>query len=431
MNSSSPIKRSSVLKTFKLIVIGIIIIVLGVGIIVWTRSLYKKEQYQKEREVLAKILEKHGELGLLERAGVEVNDIFYGEQGITIFLDQPSAFQYSSEEMRNIAIYEKANKSVVHITTISSALNTFLEILPVQGTGSGIILSESGYILTNAHVVRGANQLSISLHDGTSYEGQLIGLDAENDLAVLKIDVPQSVKLLPIELGSAKDLKVGQKVVTIGNPFGYDRTMTSGTVSGLGRPVKIDNNTIINGMIQTDAAINPGNSGGPLLNSLGQMIGIATTIHSTTGSSSGVGFAIPVDTAIAVIPDLLKYGKVVRGWLDVTLVQLDAAIVNYAELPVDNGLLVSQVRSGGKAEKGGLKGGTKQVQYGQSIINLGGDIITKINGQKISDYTDLFSALVDTRPQQTVTIEVIRNKETKTLKVELIERPEGLQWTVQ
>jgi S1-C subfamily serine protease len=431
MNNSSHFRKHPILKAARTVVIGVLVILIAIVIIVWTRSLQKKENVELQKKVLAEVLEQQGEMGLLTMAGLEVNDIFYGEQGVSVFLGDMAAYRYSAEEMRTIAIYEKANKSVVHITTLSSSVDMFLEVLPVKGTGSGIIISKNGYILTNAHVVENATKLSISFYDGTTLEASLIGKDRENDLAVLKVEVPQSMTLVPIEFGSAYDLKVGQKIVTIGNPFGYDRTMTSGTVSGLGRPVRTDNNTIINGMIQTDAAINPGNSGGPLLNSMGQMVGIATTIHSTTGTSSGVGFAIPVDTAIAIIPDLIKYGKVVRGWLDATLVQLEPNIVNYASLPITNGLLVSQVRSGGKAEKGGLKGGTQKVQYGESIIYLGGDIIVAINGEKIADYADLYSALVNTRPSESVKVEVMRKQERKELKIELIERPEGAQWTVR
>lgn len=413
------------------ILVGVLVVILAIGIIVWTRSLRQKDQLERQREVLAKVLDREGELGLLELAGVTVNDIFYGEQGVSVFLGDMSAYSYSAEEMRNIAIYELANKSVVHITTVSIGLNTFLEVLPVQGTGSGIIISEDGYILTNAHVVQNAAQLHISMHDGSNYEAALVGMDVENDLAVLKIELPPQVLLDPITIGTASSLKVGQKVVAIGNPFGYDRTMTIGTVSGLGRPVRTENNTVINGMIQTDAAINPGNSGGPLLNSRGEMVGICTTIHSTTGGSQGIGFAVPVDTAISVIPDLIKFGKVMRGWLDVTMVQLDPSIVEYADLPVSSGLLVSQVRPGGRAEKGGLKGGSQRVQYGSSIIYLGGDVIVEVHGEPVSEYADLYSALVDTHPGETVEVAVIRKGERKVLQVELVERPEGMEWTVR
>jgi len=248
---------------------------------------------------------------------------------------------------------------------------------------------------------------------------------------VLKIKVPEKTKLQPIKFGTATTLKVGQKVVAIGNPFGYDRTMTIGNISGLGRPVRTDANTVINGMIQTDAAINPGNSGGPLLNGRGGMVGICTTIHTTTGGFQGVGFAIPVDTAISVIPDLIRYGKVVRGWLDITMVQLDSSIIEYASLPVASGILISQVVSGGLSEKGGLRGGTQKVQYGSSIIFVGGDVIVAVNGAKVSEYSDLYSALISTHPGDKVPVTVMRKGELKTFQIELVARPEKLEWTVR
>lgn len=423
-------KRHVLSRLIRTIFIGVLIILIAVAIMVWTRSLQQKSELEKQREVLADVLKREGELGLLEMAGVEVNDIFYGDQGVSVFLGNMDDFTYSAQEMRNIAIYEEANRSVVHITTVSLSLNSFLEVLPVQGTGSGIIISEDGYILTNAHVVQDAAQLNISLHDGTNHDARLVGIDQENDLAVVKIDLPDDLILDPITFGTAKTLRVGQQVVAIGNPFGYDRTMTIGTVSGLGRPVRTDSNTVINGMIQTDAAINPGNSGGPLLNSKGEMVGINTSIYSTTGGSQGIGFAVPVDTAVSVIPDLIQYGKVMRGWLDITMVQLDPSIVAYADLPVTSGLLVSQVRPGGKAEKGGLRGGTQRVQYGSSIIYLGGDVIIAVDGESIHEYADLYSALIDTRPGETVEVIVIRDGVRKVLEIELVARPERMEWTV-
>ncbi|PKL11007.1 MAG: peptidase S1, partial [Spirochaetae bacterium HGW-Spirochaetae-8] len=276
-----------------------------------------------------------------------------------------------------------------------------------------------------------AAKLSIRLYDESTHTASLIGVDQENDLAVLKIEVSQDIELHPIKFGTATSLKVGQKVVAIGNPFGYDRTMTIGNISGLGRPVRTDANTVINGMIQTDAAINPGNSGGPLLNGRGEMVGICATIHTTTGGFQGVGFAIPVDTAISVIPDLIRYGKVVRGWLDITMVQLDSSIIEYASLPVSSGILISQVVAGGQSEKGGLRGGTQKVQYGSSIIYLGGDVIVAVNGEKVSEYGDLYTALVSTHPGDKVSVTVMRKGELKTFQVELVARPEKMEWTVR
>lgn len=431
MKDTTQFKKYSFLTILKIILIVFIIIFLSIAIIVWTTSLGKKQEAKNERLVLETVLEREGHEGLLELAGARVHDIFYGEQGLSVFLGDLDAYEYSADEMRNIAIYERVNQSVVNITTVTLNLNSFLEVLPVQGTGSGIVLSENGYILTNAHVVQDAAKMTIRFFDGSTIDASLIGLDRENDLAVVKIVVPDGMNLSPIEFGDAANLKVGQKVVAIGNPFGYDRTMTIGTVSGVGRPVKLDANTVINGMIQTDAAINPGNSGGPLLNSSGKMIGIATSIYSTTGGSQGIGFAVPVNTAISVIPDLIEHGKVIRGWLDITMVQLDASIVSYAKLSVNEGLLISQVRSGGKAEKSGLKGGDKRVQYGSSIIFLGGDIIVSIKGEKVAQYSDLYHALVDTAPGDIVEVGVIRDGSKKTIKVELTDRPSQMEWMVR
>ncbi len=431
MSNSNQFRKRPVISAFKIIVAVLVIAIVVIGILGWTHSLQKKEDISKEKEVLQKVLQREGYKGLLELAGATVHDVFYGDEGVSVFLGDLDAYTYSADEMRNIAIYERANRSVVNITTVTLDLNSFLEVLPIQGTGSGIIISKSGYLLTNAHVVQDAATMTVKLYDSSPHEATLIGYDNENDLAVLKIDVPEDVVLYPIEFGDGNTLKVGQKVVAIGNPFGYDRTMTLGTVSGLGRPVKVDSNTVINGMIQTDAAINPGNSGGPLLDSSGRMVGICTSIYSTTGGSQGIGFAIPVNTAISVIPDLIEHGKVMRGWFDLTIVQLDPSIVSYANLPVDEGLLISQVKPNGKAEKGGLRGGDERVQYGSSIIYLGGDIIIKINDNDIHDYADLYHALVDTAPGDVVEVTVIRKGNEKKMEVELVERPSQMEWMVR
>ena len=425
-------KRHSIWRVIRSVLIVVVALLLATVIFYWTRSLQAKDELATQRRVLAEVLQTHGEEGLLEMAGISVNNIFYGDNGVTLFQGDVAMYRYSADELQNISVYELANQSVVHITTVSDAsVNTFLEILPVQGTGSGIIISQDGYILTNAHVVNGAAKLSIRLYDESNHTASLIGVDQENDLAVLKINVPEKTKLQPIKFGTATTLKVGQKVVAIGNPFGYDRTMTIGNISGLGRPVRTDANTVINGMIQTDAAINPGNSGGPLLNGRGEMVGICTTIHTTTGGFQGVGFAIPVDTAISVIPDLIRFGKVVRGWLDITMVQLDSSIIEYASLPVTSGILISQVVSGGLSEKGGLRGGTQKVQYGSSIIFVGGDVIVEVNGAKVSEYSDLYSALISTHPGDKVPVTVMRKGELKTFQIELVARPEKLEWTVR
>ena len=295
---------------------------------------------------------------------------------------------YSQDEWQNINVYEKCNEAVVNINTKETAYTWFLEpFVQDGGSGSGSIIDAEGHILTNVHVIQNATKIYVSLHDGSQYEAKIVGYDLDSDLAVLKIDPPKGVILKTIEFGDSKKLKVGQKVIAIGNPFGMERTMTTGIVSGLGRPIQNSNKRIIRDMIQTDSAINPGNSGGPLLDTSGKMIGINTMILSSSGSSSGVGFAVSSETALRVVSDLLKYGKVNRGVIQASLYQLDYRIARYAGLDISQGMLVSEVSSGGNAEKAGLKGGTEAAYYGnrKNIIYLGGDVITQIDNIKITE----------------------------------------------
>jgi S1-C subfamily serine protease len=333
----------------------------------------------------------------------------------------------SSDEANNIQIYEKLNEAVVNVTSVSFEYNWFLEPIPKEGTGSGSIIDPKGYVLTNYHVIKNANELSVTLADGSNYRGDIIGVDPENDLAVVKFD-PQGRRLATISFGSSANLRVGQKVLAIGNPFALDRTLTTGIVSGLGRPVRTDTGLVIKEMIQTDASINPGNSGGPLLNSKGEMIGINTMIYSPSGGSVGIGFAVPVDTAKRVVPDLLRYGKVQRGWIDIVPVQLFPALVRYADLNVSEGILVSEVEPGSNAEAAGLKGGQQAVRYGRSIINLGGDIIVEVDGTPIATLMDLLSALEDNKPGETVEVKTIRGRREQTLHVKLSERPQNIRF---
>ncbi len=338
--------------------------------------------------------------------------------------------KYDTDEQENINIYQAVNEGVVNVSTEVLGYNWFLEPVPQSGgTGSGSIIDKRGYVLTNHHVVADAVKVYITLYDGTQYVGHIVGQDLENDLAVLKFD-PKGHELTVVPLGESSDLKVGQKVLAIGNPFALNRTMTQGIVSALGRPLRSDTGFILHKLIQTDAAINPGNSGGPLLDSQGKMIGINTMIYSPSGGSVGIGFAVPVDTARRVIPDLIKYGKVIRGWIDITPVQLFPQLVRYAHLPVSQGVLISKVTPGSLAEKAGLKGGNpnQAVRYGNDILYLGGDIIIAINDQKVATLADLYSALESTKPGQVVQVTVERNGEKKTLSVTLDQRPDKSQW---
>jgi S1-C subfamily serine protease len=342
-----------------------------------------------------------------------------------------SAGGYSADELRNIRVYDRLNPAVVNITTETLSLNWFLEPVPHEGgTGSGSIIDSRGYVLTNHHVVEDAYKVHLTLYDGSQYEGEVIGIDRENDLAVVEFD-PGDTRLTTIPFGSSDNLRVGQHVLAIGNPFGYDRTLTTGIVSGLGRPVRTSRNLVIRDMIQTDASINPGNSGGPLLDADGRMIGINTMIYSPSGGSVGIGFAIPVNTARRVVPELIEYGRVRRGWIEIFPVQLEPSIVRYGDLPVQKGVMVSEMKPGGNADRAGIRGGDREkaVRYGRSIIYFGGDIIVEVDGTPVKGLSDLFAALEDNKPGETVAVTVVRSRGKRvTLKVELAERPEDLQW---
>ncbi|MCQ2601492.1 MAG: trypsin-like peptidase domain-containing protein [Treponema sp.] len=332
--------------------------------------------------------------------------------------------KYTLDEQQNINVYEKCNEAVVNITTQVMGVNWFLEpVVESGGSGSGSIIDSRGYVVTNVHVVSGASKIYISLSDGSQFEGKVVGLDEESDIAVLKFTPPQGTVLKTIAFGDSTALKVGQKVIAIGNPFGLERTMTTGIVSGLGRPIQNSNNTIIRDMIQTDTAINPGNSGGPLLDTSGKMIGINTMIYSSSGNSAGVGFAVPAATAQRVVNDLLRYGSVQRGIIQAELVQMNTAIANYANLDINRGVLVSQVISGGNADKAAIKGGTQAVRYGSRnprTIYLGGDIIVAINGEKVSTLADYLSLLESKRPGESVTLTLHRNRKNIDVPVVLV-----------
>jgi S1-C subfamily serine protease len=262
----------------------------------------------------------------------------------------------------------------------------------------------------------------INLADGAQLEGTLIGIDPENDLAVLKFDPPNGTELRTVPFGDSDNLKVGQKVMAIGNPFALERTLTVGIVSGLGRPIQTSRQNIIRDMIQTDASINPGNSGGPLLDSQGRMIGINTMIYSPSGGSVGIGFAVPVNTAKRVVAELIAYGRVRRGWIDASLVQIFPALVRYAKLPVESGLLVSRTKRNGYAEQAGIRQGSEAVRYGSSVIYLGGDIITSVDGMRIETLADLYSALEDNKPGERVAAELLRGGRTVRLEIILADR---------
>jgi S1-C subfamily serine protease len=333
---------------------------------------------------------------------------------------------YTEDERENIGVYERLNEAVVNITTETVAINWFLEPVPQDGgSGSGSIIDTRGYVLTNNHVIENAYKVFVNLADGSQLEGTLVGTDPENDLAVLKIEPPRGAELRTVPFGDSENLKVGQKVMAIGNPFALERTLTVGIVSGLGRPIQTSRQNIIRDMIQTDASINPGNSGGPLLDSQGRMIGINTMIYSPSGGSVGIGFAVPVNTAKRVVAELIQYGKVRRGWIDAAVVQIFPALVRYAKLPVESGLLVSRTKRSGYAEQAGIRQGSEPVRYGSNVIYLGGDIISSVDGMKTGTLADLYSALEDNKPGERVAVELIRGGRTIKLEVILADREQS------
>jgi len=332
---------------------------------------------------------------------------------------------FSQSELENIQIYERLNAGVVNITTQTMAINWFLEPIPqTGGSGSGSIIDARGYVLTNNHVIANAHRVFITLSCETQFEGTVVGTDPENDLAVLRFHPPPCMALQTIPMGDSGSLRVGQKVLAIGNPFALERTLTVGIVSGLGRPIRISRQHIVRDMIQTDASINPGNSGGPLLDSQGRMVGINTMIYSPSGGSVGIGFAVPVNTARRVVSEIMQHGRVRRGWIDATMVQLFPALVRHANLPVSQGLLVSRTHRGGLAERAGLRQGSTPVRHGRNVIYVGGDVITSVNGVEIRTLSDMFGALENSRPGDIVRIGVIRAGNSVTIDVPLANREE-------
>ena len=329
---------------------------------------------------------------------------------------------YSPDERNNIAIYDALSESVVHVAAVGSSVYRYRPV-PRSDNGSGVIIDGDGHVLTSHHVVRNAARLSVTLWDGSEHEAQVVGMDPENDLAVIRFE-PGNMLLTVAPFGDSNDLRVGQKVLAIGNPFGQDRSLTTGIVSGLGRPVQADDGLIIQEMIQTDAAINPGNSGGPLLDANGRMIGINTMIFSPTGVSTGIGFAVPIATARRVLPELMEHGAVRRGWIDAQLMALNDRLARRLGLPRGDGMLVSSVRAGSNAARAGLRGGTRQVRWGQQVFFVGGDVIVEVDGRSIDGSGDLRAALEDNKPGQKVAVTVQRGGRFLDLSVVLSERPQ-------
>ncbi|MEP6635137.1 MAG: trypsin-like peptidase domain-containing protein [Acidobacteriota bacterium] len=320
----------------------------------------------------------------------------------------------STDEQNNIEIYRSLSPGVVNIHSTSYARDFFGFVEPQEGSGSGSILDQEGHILTNYHVIEGAQSLAVSFGGQKNYAAKVVGRDPDTDLAVIKLlEIPRE-GLTVVPLGDSDKLVVGQKVLAIGNPFGLDRTLTTGVISGLQRPIRARNNRQIEGAIQTDASINPGNSGGPLLDSHGRMIGINSQILSPSGGSAGVGFAVPVNIAKRIVPQLITSGQVVRPKLGITSRNVEA-LKGQIELPVQDGVLIYQVAPGDAAANAGLRGIT-QTDDGEIAL---GDIIVGIDGTKVANSDDLFRVLEKYHVGDTVQVEVVRNGRRATVPVRL------------
>jgi len=334
----------------------------------------------------------------------------------------------TDDERNNIDIYQKYSVGVVNITSTSVAYDFFFRAVPQSGMGSGAIIDTQGHIVTNYHVIRDAELLEVTLPNKTKHKAKVVGTDANNDLAVIQIDVPRG-GLTPIPMGTSKGLQVGQKVLAIGNPFGLDRTMTTGIISALGRSIQAENGRIIDDIIQTDASINHGNSGGPLLNNQGQIIGINAAIVSPNDTGNyGIGFAIPVDTVRRITDEILKLGYVRHAYLGIDargLLSLgdNPGLADALELTTDHGLLVGRIPADGPLAQAGIREATRQVRVGNYLVRAGGDVILAINGKDVNSFLELASEVDHHRPGETITVSVLRNNRKTDLQVTLQEQP--------
>ena len=326
-------------------------------------------------------------------------------------ISDPSAV---SDEQNSIEVYKAISPGVAFIKTTSYTQDFWGDVQEGKGNGSGSVIDNQGHILTNFHVIEDAQQMTVNFGGDKVYPAKLVGGDPDTDLAVIKIDPPAS-GLTVVPLGDSDRLAVGQKVLAIGNPFGLDRTLTTGVISGLQRPIRARNNRPIDAAIQTDASINPGNSGGPLLDKFGKMIGINSQILAPSGGSVGVGFAVPVNTAKRVVPQLIQFGEVKRPKLGATLPSIDDLRERGYKMPVEKGVLVLNTIQGGSAQRAGLRGVTQDGRIG--------DIITSVDGQAVADMDDVYRALDRKQIGDTVSVEVYRDGQSMNIPVKLLATP--------
>jgi putative serine protease PepD len=335
---------------------------------------------------------------------------------------QTIAVAQTEDEINNISIYSRVGPGVVNITSVVVERDFFSRPVPKEGAGSGAIIDTKGHILTNHHVIRNSDKLEVTLSDGSRWPARLVGSDPGNDLAVLKIEAPGK-KLTVIPMGDSSQLEVGQKVLAIGNPFGLGQTLTTGIISSLARSIRSESGILINDVIQTDAAINPGNSGGPLLDSDGKIIGVNSAIISPTGASVGIGFAVPINTAKRILPDLISKGRVSYPWIGASVYPLIPEFSNYLGLIAERGAMIMEIVPNGPADKAGLKGGNRQVQVGNSLIIIGGDVITELNSAKVNSSDELIRMIRDHRPGDNIELKILRDVRFLRINVILGEKP--------
>lgn len=317
------------------------------------------------------------------------------------------------DEENTIKVFKSAAASVVYVTNVAITQSPYMDEMAIpQGTGSGFVWDRLGHIVTNFHVVQGGNAFLVTLGDQTQLEARLIGSDPTKDIAVLRVDKGRD-KLVPVRVGKLEALQVGQKTIAIGNPFGLDHTLTTGVISALGREVQGVSGITIRDMIQTDAAINPGNSGGPLLDSDGNLIGMNTMIFSRSGGSAGIGFAVPVSFIARIVPELIKYGKVVRPGMGISILSTGQKYYLIGDRP---GVVVNEVSPGGPAAKAGLRG-LRRLQGGRVAA---GDIIVGVESYPVHDFDDLYNAFDRFKPGDTVTVKILRGGKPLSLSVTLV-----------
>jgi S1-C subfamily serine protease len=337
--------------------------------------------------------------------------------------------QASGEAMTAREIYRRDAPGVVFISarSLQQSQSPF-ELFPRQqenvSSGSGFVIDREGHILTNAHVVQAATDVKVKFSDSRNVGAQVVGTDVDTDLAVLKVD-PRGMDLRPLTLGDSDSVQVGDPTVAIGNPFGLERTLTTGVVSALQREIRAVNGFAIDDVIQTDAAINPGNSGGPLLDALGRVIGINSQIATASGSGGnvGIGFAVPANTAKRVVPQLKADGRVRRAYLGISGRAVDRTLAAL-NLAADAGVLVQSVEAGTPADDAGLRGGDTQVAIDGDVVMVGGDIIQRAAGTPVASMEELVDVLEEREPGETIELEVLRDGTAETIEVELAERPD-------